>query len=423
MTRRFPLSASQILAWADLFHERTGRWPSVTSGRVIGVKGETWRNVNNAFRYGLRGLPGGSSLALFLAEQRGARNKTSLPPLTIDLILSWAVSHHEQTGNWPTEDSGAVSAAPGENWRAVNSALKGGFRGLPGGTSLGRLLAESHGAHNHTTIEPLTVEQILQWADAHVQRTGMWPRSTSGPVVETPWQTWGAVEQALRLGLRGLPAGSSLYRLLKERRQIAGPSPPVRRLKRAAPGRGRRRIQVEFPPAVLARYRSGELDVSGVARWCRVSIAVARRELQRVGEEIRAPGGRRGAAKPAWHAVVVRRYRRGQSLQAIAQAMGLTAPSVRTILRRRGVDRRPAGPDLAMHGLGRRGRKRWAAQLREKRLAAGLTQAELAVRSGLAQVTISSLENGRVSPTRTTLKKLAKGMRIAMRELMLTRCP
>jgi hypothetical protein len=30
---------------------------------------EKWRNIDNALRYGLRGLPGGSSLAKLLAEK------------------------------------------------------------------------------------------------------------------------------------------------------------------------------------------------------------------------------------------------------------------------------------------------------------------------------------------------------------------
>jgi hypothetical protein len=61
---------------------------------------------------------------------------------------------------------------------------------------------------------PLTVEQILAWADAHHERTGRWPISRSGPVEGVPGQTWGDVDKALRAGRRGLPGGDSLARLL-----------------------------------------------------------------------------------------------------------------------------------------------------------------------------------------------------------------
>ena len=39
--------------------------------------------------------------------------------------------------------SGPVAEAPEETWRAVNMALAQGHRGLPGGSSLSRLLDES----------------------------------------------------------------------------------------------------------------------------------------------------------------------------------------------------------------------------------------------------------------------------------------
>jgi hypothetical protein len=65
------------------------------------------------------------------------------PPLTVAQILSRADSHHARTGRWPGQSSGPVPGAPGESWRAVNLALHCGFRGLPGGDSLLRLLRRS----------------------------------------------------------------------------------------------------------------------------------------------------------------------------------------------------------------------------------------------------------------------------------------
>jgi hypothetical protein len=61
---------------------------------------------------------------------------------------------------------------------------------------------------------PLTVEQILAWADAHQARTGEWPSAGAGPVRGAPGEKWEAVDHALRNGHRGLSGGDSLSRLL-----------------------------------------------------------------------------------------------------------------------------------------------------------------------------------------------------------------
>jgi hypothetical protein len=66
----------------------------------------------------------------------------------------------------------------------------------------------------------LTAAQILSWADAHRGRTGAWPLATSGALAAAPGETWAALNMALRLGLRGLPGGSSLARLLRQERGV-----------------------------------------------------------------------------------------------------------------------------------------------------------------------------------------------------------
>jgi hypothetical protein len=75
------------------------------------------------------------------------------------------------------------------------------------------------------TGEPLTVEQILAWADAHHEQTGRWPRAGSGVVVGTAAETWAALDSALHHGGRGLPGGSSLTHLLEEQRGVHGRGP------------------------------------------------------------------------------------------------------------------------------------------------------------------------------------------------------
>jgi hypothetical protein len=214
------LTEEQILAWADAHHARTGRWPTGNSGPIEGAPADTWQRVNVALNQGLRGLPGGSTVRQLLARHRGVRNRKALPPLTEERILAWADAHHARTGRWPRLDSGAISDAPGETWAAIHAALSKGSRGLPGGSSLARLLARERGVRNPKGLPPLTEEQILAWADAHRARTEKWPHTGSGPVPDAPGETWPNLEAALREGHRGLPGGTTLARLLTARRGV-----------------------------------------------------------------------------------------------------------------------------------------------------------------------------------------------------------
>ncbi len=204
------LTETQILAWADAHHQRTGAWPNYVSGPVFDAPGEKWLAINAALSAGGRGLPGGDSLARLLARARGVRNLSALPRLTPKMILTWADDHHARTGRWPNYASGPLVAAPGENWLALDSALRYGCRGLPGGSSLARLLARSRGVRNQGQLPRLGLRQVLAWADAHHQRTGHWPNAESGMIAEAPGETWKAVDTALEKGLRGFPGGSTL---------------------------------------------------------------------------------------------------------------------------------------------------------------------------------------------------------------------
>lgn len=62
-----------------------------------------------------------------------------LPRLTINQILRWADEYHRLHGRRPTGYSGPIGDT-GEDWGYVDEALRKGFRGLPGGLSLFRLL-------------------------------------------------------------------------------------------------------------------------------------------------------------------------------------------------------------------------------------------------------------------------------------------
>jgi hypothetical protein len=149
-------------------------------------------------------------------DYRGVRNRKRPPGLTVEQILVWCDSYHERTGTWPVVLGGPIDDAQGETWTGVDQALGKGQRGLPGGSSLAKVLSEHRSVRNRSWPPNLTVAQILTWADGHRARTGKWPTVKYGPVLEAPGETWASIDGALREGLRGFPGGSSLARLLGE---------------------------------------------------------------------------------------------------------------------------------------------------------------------------------------------------------------
>jgi hypothetical protein len=217
--RPFPLTIRDILRWADGHCARLGVYPKYVDGPVHDAPlGLNWWMVDNALRIGLRGLPGGSSLARLLAARRGVRNKQALPSLTEYLIETWARAHHQQHGAWPREDSGPIDAAPGETWQNINACLQGGFRGLPGGETLPQLLGRRCGARTWATMPRLTFAGILAWADSHHADKGQWPHADSGPIDGAAGETWAIIDAALVHGCRGLKGRSSLAKLLAKHR-------------------------------------------------------------------------------------------------------------------------------------------------------------------------------------------------------------
>jgi hypothetical protein len=292
LRRRAVLSVEQILAWVDEHHSRTGRWPNSRSGAVAGQPGERWATLNNALRLGRRGLPGGDSLARLLQVHRSVRNRRVPPTLNERLVLKWAHAHRRRTGSWPNEDTGPVTDAPGERWGNVNASLRHGYRGLPGGESLARLLVRRAGARTSANIPNLSVWMIVRWAEGHRRMTGRWPTQYSGPVLAAPGERWSRVDDTLRRGTRGLPGGSSLARLLGEYcglRNLSHPPPLSEKLIR------------QWAKAHQARTgrwpgtTAGAIPEAPGETWCAVGAALrdGRRGL-RGGRSLATFLGRRG---------------------------------------------------------------------------------------------------------------------------------
>jgi hypothetical protein len=190
--------------------------------------------VRDALRAGRHGLRGGSTLARLLLQQRGSRRYPTarrfriqwakLTPLTIQTILKWADAHYARTGQWPTGagSSGPVSDAPGETWSRIDYALMEGYRGLPGGSSLALVLVRFRGVRRTTHRPPITVRQILRWADQYHRRTGSWPTHRSGAIPESQGDKWVTVNCALEKGSRGLPGNQTLPKFLAAHGRLHG---------------------------------------------------------------------------------------------------------------------------------------------------------------------------------------------------------
>jgi hypothetical protein len=69
---------------------------------------------------------------------------------------------------------------------------------------------------------PLSIEEILRWADEWFAFHGKWPNINSGLIPGTIDDTWGRIDDGLRNGHRELPksSGLSLARLLEQRRGV-----------------------------------------------------------------------------------------------------------------------------------------------------------------------------------------------------------
>jgi hypothetical protein len=102
----------------------------------------------------------------------------------------------------------------------VDEALRQGYRGLKGNSSLARLLAERRNARNRAALPKLTDKTILAWADSHCRRTGKWPVRFSGRILDSPGDTWQAVHEALQKGCRGVSERMTLAQFLRKKRNV-----------------------------------------------------------------------------------------------------------------------------------------------------------------------------------------------------------
>jgi superfamily II DNA or RNA helicase len=291
---RPPFTVEQILSWADAYHAAHGEWPYAHSGLIDGTA-EKWSAVNSALNAGRRSLPGGSSLARLLHEERGVDNHLTLASLSKSQILRWADDYYAKYRRWPKIRSGKVDGTD-ETWSGLNAALATGARGLRGGSSLSRLLARTRGHRSHLDAQALSIKRILEWADVYRSKHGSWPNTYSGPIPGTR-DTWRKIDGALKGSLRGLTCRTSLAALLAKKRKA--------RTKLSLPRLTHDQI-LAWADAYIAQHdkwptaKSGPIDGTGES-WSGVSAAmrVGMRGLSRgitLAELLRQHRGNRNLA-------------------------------------------------------------------------------------------------------------------------------
>jgi hypothetical protein len=211
------LDEARILDWADAFYASCGEWPRWDSGPIRRSGGETWFSVSTALVLGQRGFPPGGSLADFLARHERIRSEAQECKLSPGEIIAWSKAWRKRTGSWPTSRSGEIPWQGGLTWLDINNLLQSGLAGRPVGTTLA-VLRSGHRLSDGQA--PLTEQQIVGWIETHRDRTGRWPASSTGRVLDAPDESWLGISLALMRGSRGLETRSSLKELVRKRREL-----------------------------------------------------------------------------------------------------------------------------------------------------------------------------------------------------------
>lgn len=218
---KFPLTEVMVLAAAKKHFDRTGGWPTQRSDGAeedFGRTGENWSSVDASLRAGCRGLAGGISLSRLLASgvPMDGATRPSRPEITKELIVAAAQKHHERTGLWPNPRSGDATQDFGFKirWSSIIPIIRGDMH-----TTLAQILAEAHlkSGRARSVQHPMTEQDILAAAKKHFDRNGKWPgaRSKEAELDFGYPEKWVNLDQALRVGGRGLPKGTNLSAFLR----------------------------------------------------------------------------------------------------------------------------------------------------------------------------------------------------------------
>ena len=201
--KRNKLTIYQIIEWAKDHFKKTNEWPTYKSGAVLADYSEKWGAINSALQGGHRGLETNETLEALLWREKGVVGTLAGKKLSNKKILDLTKQHFEKTGLYPTSNSDWILEGK-DSWSTISVALNRGFRGLPGGSSLAKLLHAHNLKANLGARKYPSKEEIVEAAKEYKtqDKNSKLPTSKSGPFPNPNYLdlTWGAINSAIAKG-------------------------------------------------------------------------------------------------------------------------------------------------------------------------------------------------------------------------------
>lgn len=211
---------SEDSIWAEMLEYKriNGKFP--TDKTKCTCKFGLWKTIGIALFTGSRGLPGGSSLAKLRRRNTGIdTGRKSGISLTEDLVWQEILAFKKANGIFPSTNTKPKTSF-GITWSAMSGNLSSGYYGLPGGSSLAKLIEARTGKkrpdNRPLSAIQLTEDMIYERMKAFKSLRGFWP-GVNKRHDPTDLGSWPALADALKHGYRGLPGGSSLEQVWKSR--------------------------------------------------------------------------------------------------------------------------------------------------------------------------------------------------------------
>ena len=225
------MTKDKILVAVERFVQRNGNPPTRLSGDATAYFGEpeTWLNIDNALRFGLRGLEDdGSSLFKLLVEQGHRESPPDTTPMTEQQVkaalVSFAKDHKGRipTQMCPADEVAPYLEAPGVTWANLDERLRIGRCGFPGGSSISQVAVAAGIRAERGRCPPLG--EIRDAARSYIAQHGKLPSLRAGPA--TPHfgrhETWHRVHALLQK-----EHGLSLRELIFDLKPAKAPKVPL----------------------------------------------------------------------------------------------------------------------------------------------------------------------------------------------------
>jgi len=242
------LTEAQILEWMQATLTKTGKLPSMrditvwacdVDGQLQEVSGENWSAINQALKNRSRGLSAESAPSLAdLKIKHGLSDVRK--NLSVNRLTRWIKATKSKTGQYPAQadaivwdqtEGGEFKIVRSESWRAIDNALRNGYRGSRNENFLNvKSLSDFKIKNNFVDDRALSETQIVKWLATTIEKTGkipsildqdVWTKNSNSDFEVVDGETWVSIDSAIRGKTRGLskngqPIASSLADLKKK---------------------------------------------------------------------------------------------------------------------------------------------------------------------------------------------------------------